>query len=105
MNLVNHIVTKKTQKVIHTFDYVPYCVWGIYYINIKDMIFRRVIKVGNSLCVAIPAEYCHSLGICRGDNIGLVIGNGGHIIIIQIPEKGNIDFTEAQAEELPEIQI
>ena len=69
------------------------------------MKFRQVVEVGNSLGITIPAEYCHSLGICRGDNLALVIGVGVHIIIIQIPDKGNIDFTEAQAEELPEIQI
>ena len=69
------------------------------------MKYRQVIKLGNSLCVAIPAEYCHSLGICHGDTLAFVIGVGGHIIIIQLPDKGNIDFTEAQAEELPDIQI
>lgn len=66
------------------------------------MICTKVREVGNSLGITIAKELRDTVGLCRGDTVALVLGVGGHIIIIQIPEKGNIDLGAA-AEELPTI--
>ena len=66
------------------------------------MIRTKIQKIGNSLGITIPKELRNEVGFICGDEIALVLGTGGHIIIIRIPEKGNIDLGEA-AEELPDI--
>lgn len=45
------------------------------------MLIQKVIKVGNSVAVVLPAEVCASMKIQRGDFVVLVFPSENHITL------------------------
>ena len=66
------------------------------------MISTKVSQLGNTLCVPIPKEIRDATGMVLNQPILLTIGVGGHIIIIQVPDKGNLNISAA-VQDLPTI--
>lgn len=50
---------------------------------------RKVVRMGGSLVIALPAQFCHAHGIKQGDDLAFV---ANHIMkIIPMPEEREIE--------------
>lgn len=67
----------------------------------------RVVKIGKkntSAAIIIPKEMCRELDLHIGDHVAVMIGQGGHLVVVKIDLNKRPDLLAASEEGAPEIK-